>query len=66
MPRSPSNTVEFTRATPPGTRQRTVGSLNSGCMRMADHAALTVGGASTGPSATTTVDSVLPPRIMPP
>ena len=42
------------------------GSQNSSCIAIADHACDTTGGASIGPSATTTVLSVLPPRIMPP
>jgi len=35
-------------------------------MAIADHARDTTGGAVIGASATTTVESVLPPRIMPP
>ena len=53
------HTVRFETAPAPA-------SACSWCMRTADQVEATVGGASTDPSATTTVDSVAPPRIMPP
>ena len=43
-----------------------MGGANWSCITIADHACPTVGGASTCPSETTIVASVLPPRIMPP
>src|SRR4051794_11541759 len=61
-----SNTVVFTNSTPPGATRATTGAACSGCITIADHDDDTVGGASIGPSANTSVASVLPPRIMPP
>src|SRR4051812_29926806 len=61
-----SNTVEFTNSRPPGATRCTTGAACSGCITIADPADDTVGGASIGPSANTSVASVLPPRIMPP
>ena len=60
------HTVELTTTSPPSATRPSTPAAWSGCMTMADHAWLTVGGASIGPSAKTSVTSVLPPRIMPP
>ena len=62
----PSKTVVFTNTTLPGRNLARVGPEKSWCMNTADHASATVGGASIAPSASTTVASVLPPRIIPP
>jgi len=56
----------LTRTSPPGRSFGSIGAQNSSCMAMADHARDTTGGAVIGSSATTTVLSVLPPRIIPP
>ena len=58
--------VSFTSTSPPGRSLGSSGVQNSSCIAIADHALGTTGGASIGPSATTMVLSVLPPRIMPP
>ena len=60
------NVASFTSTSPPGRSLGSIGAQNSSCIAIADHAFDTTGGASIGPSPTTTVLSVLPPRIMPP
>ena len=60
------NVVSLTISTPPGRSLASTGPKNSSCIAIADHVCDTTGGASIGASATTTVLSVLPPRIMPP
>src|SRR5581483_10568895 len=60
------NVASFTSTKPPS---RTFGPTCAqylSCMPIADHACDSTGGAWIGPSPTTTLASVLPPRIMPP
>ena len=64
--KEPSTTVVFTSTRLPDRSFARVGSEKSWCMNTADQVSAMVGGASMAPSATTTVASVLPPRIMPP
>src|SRR4051812_15014651 len=60
------NVSSFTSTRPSGRSFGSTGAQNSSCMPIADHVFDTTGGASMGPSPTTTVLSVLPPRIIPP
>ncbi len=60
------NVESFTSTSPPGRSFGSIGAQNSSCIAIADHVRDTTGGAVIGPSATTTVLSVFPPRIMPP
>ncbi len=61
-----SNVDSFTSTNPWGCSRGSIGAQNSSCIAIADHDRATTGGAVIGPSPTTTVLSVFPPRIIPP
>jgi hypothetical protein len=61
-----SHTLAFRRSTEPGRSFARSGAKKRGCIASADHARATMGGVEIGASATTSVASVLPPRMVPP
>jgi hypothetical protein len=60
------NVVSLTSTIACSRSRGSIGVQCSSCIAIADHARATTGGVEIGPSATTTVLSVGPPRIIPP